>query len=60
MVNVVRNPEPKQLNIRTVSWGDQTWVDIVQPTKEAIRFLADKYHFNNLDLEDALSPRQVP
>ena len=58
---MAKNPEqPKQLNLRTVTWGNQTWVDIVQPTKEATKYLAEKYHFNTLDLEDALSPRQVP
>jgi magnesium transporter len=60
MTSAVKNPEPRQLNIKTITWGDQTWIDIVQPTKEAIRYLADRYHFNNLDLEDALSARQVP
>lgn len=60
MVNGGRPAEPKQMNIRTVRWGNQTWVDIVQPTKEATRYLAEHYHFNNLDLEDALSTRQVP
>jgi magnesium transporter len=52
--------EKKQLNLRTITCGDLTWVDIVQPTKEATKYLADQYHFNPLDLEDALSPRQVP
>jgi magnesium transporter len=60
MQTTPKSSEPKQLNIRTVTLGNQTWVDIVQPTKEATRYLAEKYHFNNLDLEDALSPRQVP
>jgi magnesium transporter len=55
-----KTPEKKQMNIRTMTWGDMTWVDIVQPTKEATRYLAEHYNFNQLDLEDALSPRQVP
>ena len=28
------NPEKKQLNLKTITWGDLTWVDIVQPTDE--------------------------
>jgi magnesium transporter len=60
VTNTAKNPEPKSLNMKTITWGDQTWIDIVQPTKEATRFLAERYHFNNLDLEDALSTRQVP
>jgi hypothetical protein len=27
-------PEKKQLNIKTITWGDLTWVDIEQPTEE--------------------------
>jgi magnesium transporter len=55
-----KNAEARQMNIRTLSWAGLTWVDLVQPTKEATRYLAEQYHFNNLDLEDALSTRQVP
>jgi len=60
MAAIDKVPDKKQLNLRTVSWGDLTWVDIVQPTKEATKYLAEQYNFNPLDLEDALSPRQVP
>lgn len=55
-----RTPDKKQLNLRTVTWEDLTWVDIISPTKEATKYLAEHYGFNPLDLEDALSPRQVP
>jgi magnesium transporter len=48
-----------QVNIKTITSGDFTWVDIVQPTKEAAKYLAEHYGFNPLDIEDALSPRQV-
>ena len=60
MAAIDKVPDKKQLNLRTVSWGDLTWVDIVQPTKESTKYLAEQYNFNPLDLEDALSPRQVP
>ncbi len=54
------NPEKKQYNLKTITWGGLTWVDIVQPTKESIKYLADQYKLNPLDLEDVLSIRQVP
>ncbi len=60
MVLSDKTSEKKQLNLRTITWGDLTWVDIVQPTKEVTTYLAEHYNFNPLDLEDALSPRQVP
>jgi magnesium transporter len=56
----LKNLEKKPLNLKTVTWNDLTWVDVVQPTPEVAKYLADNYHFNALDLEDALSPRQLP
>jgi len=54
-----KHSEGKQLNLKTVTWRDLTWVDIVQPTSEATQYLAEHYAFNPLDLEDCLSPRQI-
>lgn len=51
--------EGKQLNLKAITWGDLTWVDIVQPTKDATEYLAAHYNFNPLDLEDCLSRRQI-
>jgi magnesium transporter len=51
--------EGKQLNLRTVAWSDLTWVDIVQPTKDATEYLAEHYNFHPMDLEDSLSIRQL-
>jgi magnesium transporter len=48
-----------QSSVQTITFGDFTWADIVQPPKEAARYLAEHYNFNPLDIEDALSPRQV-
>lgn len=59
MVLSNKQSERKQLNLKTVTWGDLTWVDIVQPTKDVTEYLADHYNFNPLDLEDCLSPRQL-
>jgi magnesium transporter len=56
----LKNSEKKPLNLKTITWNELTWVDVVQPTTEVAKYLADNYHFNALDLEDALSPRQLP
>jgi magnesium transporter len=57
---VDKTAEKKQLNLKTLTFGDLTWVDITQPTKEVIKYLTDQYGFHPLDIEDALSPRQLP
>lgn len=59
MVLSDKNSGEKQLNLKTVTWGDLTWVDIIQPTKDATAYLAEHYNFHPLDLEDSLSPRQL-
>ena len=55
----MKNQEKKLLNLKTVTYGDLTWVDIVQPTKETTEYLAEHYNFHPMDLEDSLSPRQL-
>ena len=59
MVTSQKNSQEKQLNLKTITWGDLTWVDIVQPTEEAKKYLAEHYNFHPMDLEDSLSPRQL-
>lgn len=59
MVLSNKHPEGKQLNLKTVTWGDLTWVDIAQPTEEAAKYLAEHYNFHPMDLEDFLSTRQL-
>ena len=53
------NPEKKQQNIRTITWGELTWVDITEPTEDITKFLTEKYNFHPMDIEDALSLRQL-
>jgi len=55
----VRNEE-KQLNLKVITWGDLTWVDIVPPKKAEIEYLAENYKFHPLDLDDCLSRKQLP
>jgi len=59
MANVQRLADDKQLNIKTITWGDLTWIDIVQPTESAKKYLAEHYSFHPMDLEDMLSRRQL-
>lgn len=49
----------QQLNLRTLTWGGLTWIDIVEPTKEATQYLAERFNFHPLDLEDCISRRQI-
>ena len=53
------NPEKKQLNIKTITLGDFTWVDIVKPTEEVTKYLVEHYNFHPMDIEDSLSLRQL-
>jgi len=50
----------KKLNLKSVNWGDLTWVDIVPPTETETDYLAENYHFHPLDLDDCLSRIQRP
>ena len=59
MVLSNKHLEGKQLNLKTVTYGDLTWVDIAEPTKEATNYLAEHYNFHPMDLEDSLSTRQL-
>ena len=33
------SPEKKQLNIKTITFGDLTWVDITDPTEDITKYL---------------------
>jgi magnesium transporter len=59
MVLLNKSSEEKPANIKTITWGDLTWVDIVQPTQEVTKYLAEHYNFHPMDLDDALSIRQL-
>lgn len=50
----------EQLNIRSVIWGELTWINIEQPTEREIGYLARNYPFHSLDLDDCLSRIQRP
>jgi len=48
------------LNLQSITWGDLTWVNIEQPTEKETEYLAEKYPFHPLDLDDCLSRIQRP
>ena len=54
----VRNEE-KQLNLKVITWGDLTWVDIVPPKKAEIEYLAENYKFH-LERTSYRIRRRVP
>ena len=50
----------EQLNLKTVTWGELTWVNIEKPTERETEYLAQHYSFHHLDLDDCLSRIQRP
>ncbi len=59
MVTNEKNPGKKPLNMKTITWGDLTWVDIIQPTEEVTKYLIETFNFHPMDIEDSLSLRQL-
>ncbi len=47
------------LHVESVTWGDLTWVNIVSPTERETNWLAEKYQFHQLALDDCLSRKQI-
>jgi magnesium transporter len=52
--------EAGRLKVASVTEGKLTWVNVESPTKQETDYLAQKYSFNQLDLDDCLSRRQRP
>jgi len=50
----------KRLHLKTVTYGDLTWVDINPPTEYDTEYLAENYNFHPLDLDDCRSRIQRP
>ena len=55
-----KSKEQPSLNMEFVTFGDQTWVNIEQPTEQETKYLAENYPFHPLDLDDCLSRIQRP
>ena len=54
------SPEQKELNIRSIANGKLTWFYIEKPTSQEVAFLAQRFHFHPLDLDDVVSRIQRP
>ena len=51
-------PEVKkedQLNMESLTWGDLTWINISNPTRKECDYLAQRFSFHPLNLDDLLS-----
>ena len=55
-----KNEFIKESNMQTITNKNLTWVNIIQPTRENINALAQKYPFHELNLDDCLSKIQIP
>jgi magnesium transporter len=44
-----------QLNMESITWGDLTWTNIVNPTRRECDYLAQHFSFHPLNLDDLLS-----
>ena len=52
--------EQKELNVRSITERKLTWFYIEKPTSNEVAFLAQRFHFHPLDLDDVLSRIQRP
>lgn len=57
---VVLSTAEKELRVEEIEYSGLTWVNIEGPTPEDIEYLAQRYPFHALDLEDCLSRIQRP
>src|SRR4051812_1797187 len=51
---------PRALNVRSVSQGPLTWIDIIHPGDAEIEWLRRHYNFHPLHLDDTMSKIQRP
>jgi magnesium transporter len=49
-----------RLNIESITYDHLKWINIVKPTISEMEYLAQNYHFHQLDLDDCLSRIQRP
>ena len=46
--------------VQTITKKNLTWVNVIQPTRDKIDILAQRYPFHELNLDDCLSKIQIP
>lgn len=59
MIMPPNDESERKSTIKSVTWEDLTWTDIVQPDDTAKEFLSEQYHFSPLALDDCLSRKQL-
>ena len=63
MVNTSLGPssrsDTEDGKVTSITNGEMTWMDILDPTPTEMAMLARDYHFHSLDLDDCLSVRQL-
>ena len=52
--------EERGLRIETINWGKLSWVNVENPSREEMDYLARHFNFHPLDLDDCLSKMQRP
>jgi magnesium transporter len=52
--------EQEELNISSITYGKLTWVYIERPSTNEVQFLAQRFNFHPLNLDDVLSRIQRP
>jgi len=52
--------EQREVGVRSITEGKLTWFYIEKPTSNEVEFLAQRFHFHPLDLDDILSRLQRP
>src|SRR3990172_77246 len=58
MTASTENKKEQAPSTESVTLGSLSWLNIEQPTKREIDYLAQHYSFNPFDLEDSLTRRQ--
>jgi len=59
-VRQLTGKEEQELNLKEITWGGMTWVNIEPPSERETEYLARNYPFHPLDLDDCLSRIQRP
>ena len=60
IMTVPQIKKKKELNVNLLIWDELTWIDIERPTDKEAAYLAERYSFHPLDLDDILSRIQRP
>ena len=52
--------EPIERKIETIQGNEFTWIDLQNPDREDVEKLAQKYNFNELNIEDCMTKFELP